>query len=367
MKQVLKYTGYILTVLIIAYLLYKFYYIIVWIFVAAALSFMGAPLVKSFDSFHIRKIRIPHGLSALLALLIIVLIFLGLIAVFVPLIISQADTISRIDVSALTQSLEGPMEWLNEKIRGLGALPEGQSIQDFLVEKVKSVVNVGNVGEMISRFISAAGNIFVGLFSIVFIAFFFLKDDTLFEDTLLLFIPEKKHASTHKVIEESKKLLIRYYLGVILELICVMTLITVGLKIFGIKNALLIGFFGGMMNIIPYIGPWIGAIIGIVLGITSTLAFGSYNELMPAVLKLAGVFAVVNFIDNNILVPVIYSKSVKSHPLEIFIVIIVGGGLAGIVGMLFAVPVYTLFRVIAGEFFQQFRIVKKITETINKD
>ena len=88
---------------------------------------------------------------------------------------------------------------------------------------------------------------------------------------------------------------------------------------------------------------------------------------MPAVLKLAGVFAVVNFIDNNILVPVIYSKSVKSHPLEIFIVIIVGGGLAGIVGMLFAVPVYTLFRVIAGEFFQQFRIVKKITETINKD
>lgn len=367
MKQVLKYTGYILTVLIIAYLLYKFYYIIVWIFVAAALSFMGAPLVKSFDSFHIRKIRIPHGLSALLALLIIVLIFLGLIAVFVPLIISQADTISRIDVSALTQSLEGPMEWLNEKIRGLGALPEGQSIQDFLVEKVKSVVNVGNVGGMISRFISAAGNIFVGLFSIVFIAFFFLKDDTLFEDTLLLFIPEKKHASTHKVIEESKKLLIRYYLGVILELICVMTLITVGLKIFGIKNALLIGFFGGMMNIIPYIGPWIGAIIGIVLGITSTLAFGSYNELMPAVLKLAGVFAVVNFIDNNILVPVIYSKSVKSHPLEIFIVIIVGGGLAGIVGMLFAVPVYTLFRVIAGEFFQQFRIVKKITETINKD
>jgi len=367
MKQVLKYTGYILTVLIIAYLLYKFYYIIVWIFVAAALSFMGAPLVKSFDSFHIRKIRIPHGLSALLALLIIVLIFLGLIAVFVPLIISQADTISRIDVSALTQSLAGPMEWLNEKIRGLGALPEGQSIQDFLVEKVKSVVNVGNVGGMISRFISAAGNIFVGLFSIVFIAFFFLKDDTLFEDTLLLFIPEKKHASTHKVIEESKKLLIRYYIGVILELICVMTLITVGLKIFGIKNALLIGFFGGMMNIIPYIGPWIGAIIGIVLGITSTLAFGSYNELMPAVLKLAGVFAVVNFIDNNILVPVIYSKSVKSHPLEIFIVIIVGGGLAGIVGMLFAVPVYTLFRVIAGEFFQQFRIVKKITETINKD
>ena len=367
MKQVLKYSGYILIVLISVYLLYKFYYIIIWVFVAAALSFMGAPLVRFFDRIHIRKLRIPHGVSALLALIIIVIILFGLIAVFVPLIISQADTISRIDVSGLSQSLAGPVEWLDQKLHGIGALPAGQSIQDFLVEKVKTMVNIGNVGEMIGNLISAAGNIFVGLFSIVFIAFFFLKDDSLFEDTLLLFIPEKNHAGTHKVIEESKNLLIRYYIGVILELICVMTLITIGLKIFGVKNALLIGFFGGIMNIIPYIGPWIGAIIGIILGITSTLAFGSYDELFPAVLKLAGVFAVVNFIDNNILVPVIYSKSVKSHPLEIFIVIIVGGGLAGIVGMLFAVPVYTLFRVIAREFFQQFRIVKKITETINTE
>jgi len=103
------------------------------------------------------------------------------------------------------------------------------------------------------------------------------------------------------------------------------------------------------------------------LGVTSTLAAGSYNELMPVIFKLAGVFLVVNFIDNNILVPVIYSKSVKSHPLEIFLVIIIGGGIAGLLGMLLAVPVYTLLRVIAKEFFQQFRVVKKLTETIDRD
>ena len=84
-------------------------------------------------------------------------------------------------------------------------------------------------------------------------------------------------------------------------------------------------------------------------------------------LKLLGTFVVVNFIDNNILVPVIYSKSVKSHPLEIFLVIIIGGGIAGFVGMLFAVPVYTLLRVIAKEFFKQFRVVKKLTETIDEE
>jgi predicted PurR-regulated permease PerM len=153
----------------------------------------------------------------------------------------------------------------------------------------------------------------------------------------------------------------------VLELIGVMSLIATGLWIFGVKNALLIGFFGGIMNIIPYIGPIIGSVIGLLLGVTSTLAAGSYNELLPVTLKLIGVFLVVNFIDNNILVPVIYSKSVKSHPLEIFLVIIIGGGIAGLLGMLLAVPVYTLLRVIAKEFFQQFRVVKKLTETIDKD
>jgi predicted PurR-regulated permease PerM len=212
-----------------------------------------------------------------------------------------------------------------------------------------------------------AGNIFIGLFSILFIAFFFLKDENMFEEGLLLFIPTEHHLATRKVVAESKNLLVRYYIGVVMELIGVMSLIAIGLWIFGVKNALLIGFFGGLMNIIPYLGPIIGSAIGLMLGVTSTLAAGSYNELMPVIFKLAGVFLVVNFIDNNILVPVIYSKSVKSHPLEIFLVIIIGGGIAGLLGMLLAVPVYTLLRVIAKEFFQQFRVVKKLTETIDRD
>jgi predicted PurR-regulated permease PerM len=367
MKQVLKYTGYILVLLIIGFMIWRFYYIIAWVLVAAVLSFIGQPLVRLFDKIHIKKWRIPHAFSALLSLIVIVLVFLGLIAVFVPLILNQAETISRIDVGKLAQNLQGPLQWLDGKLHGLAVIPDGQTIQDFLVDKAKSLVNLGKVSSMIGNFISVAGNIFIGLFSILFIAFFFLKDENMFEDGLLLLIPEKHHSATRKVVAESKNLLVRYYIGVLLELLGVMSLIALGLWIFGVKNALLIGFFGGIMNIIPYIGPIIGSIIGIVLGVTSTLAEGSYNELLPAILKLAGVFLAVNFIDNNILVPIIYSKSVKSHPLEIFLVIIIGGGIAGLVGMLLAVPVYTLLRVIAKEFFQQFRVVKKLTETIDKE
>ncbi|MCE5348158.1 MAG: AI-2E family transporter [Bacteroidales bacterium] len=366
MKQVLKYTGYILILLITGFMIWRFYYIIVWLLAAAVLSFIGHPLVRFFDKIHIRKLRIPHSLSAILSLLVIVLVFLGLIAIFVPLIVNQAEVISKIDIGKLAQNLQGPMQWLDESMHKFGVIPEGQTIQDFLVIKAKTVVNLESVGSLVGNIVSATGNIFIGLFSIFFIAFFFLKDENMFEESLLLFIPLKHHDQTRKVIAESKNLLIRYYLGVLLELLGVMSLIALGLWIFGVENALLIGFFGGLMNIIPYLGPVIGTTFGIMLGITSTLATGSYNELLPVLLKLTGVFIVVNFIDNNILVPVIYSKSVKSHPLEIFLVIIIGGGIAGLVGMLLAVPVYTLLRVIAKEFFQQFRVVKKLTGTIDQ-
>lgn len=367
MKQVLKYTGYVLVVLIIGFLIWRFYYILIWLLVAAMLSFIGQPLVRFFDKIHVRKLKMPHTLSALLALLIIVILGAGFIAVFVPLIVNQAQTISEIDVDKFAQNMQGPLQWLDEKMHSLGAIPDGQTIQDFLVTKIKSVISIGSIGSAVGKFISVAGNAFIGLFSILFISFFFLKDENLFQEILLLFIPEKHHAGTIKVVDESRNLLIRYYLGVLLEVFGVMSLITIGLWIFGIKNALLIGFFAGIMNIIPYIGPIIGGVIGLTLGLISTLSGGSYNELLPVLLKILGTLVVINFIDNNILVPLIYSKSVKSHPLEIFLVIIIGGGLAGLAGMLFAVPVYTLLRVIAREFFQQFRVIKKLTDPIDQD
>lgn len=365
MKKVMTYTAYVLAILLLGFLIYRFYYLIVWMLIAAMLSFMGQPVVRFFDSLHIKKLKMPRALSALITLFIFILIGAGIVAIFVPLIVNQAQTISSIDVDMLNRNIEGPLQWIDEKLHTLGAIPAGETIQDFALAKIKTIVNIGSVGTLLGGFISAAGSVFVGLFSILFITFFFLKDENLFQESLLLFIPEKHHTATKNVVSESKRLLIRYYLGVLLEVAGVMALITIGLKILGIKNALLIGFFAGIMNIIPYIGPLIGGAIGISIGIITTLATGTYSELLPDILKIGGTLVVMNMIDNNVLIPVIYSKSVKSHPLEIFLVIIIGGGIAGLVGMLFAVPVYTLLRVIAREFFNQFRVVKKLTDKID--
>jgi predicted PurR-regulated permease PerM len=365
MKQVLKYAGWLLLLFVVVFLIWRFWYMIVWILIAAVISFIGHPLVRFFDRVHIKKWSIPHSLSSILSLLIIVLMFLGILAIFVPLILNQAETISKIDVNRLAENLQGPLQWLDSKLHAFGVIPDGQTIQEFIIIKAKSVVNLGSVTTLLSGFFSMAGTVFIGLFSVLFIAFFFMKDENMFEESLLLLIPVKHHNATRKVIADSKYLLMRYFIGVLLEVLGVMLIIAIGLWIFGVDNALLIGFFGGIMNIIPYLGPVIGSAIGITLGVTATLASGAYNELLPVLLKLIGVLLTANFIDNNILVPLIYSKSVKSHPLEIFFVIIMGGSLAGLIGMLLAIPVYTVLRVIAKEFFQQFRVVKKLTNSID--
>ena len=366
MKYILKYTGYILLLFIVGFLIWRFWFLMVWVLIAVVISFAGQPFVKFFDRLHIKKWKFPHALSALFSLVILVLLFFSFLSVFVPLIVNQAENISRVDVDKLAENLQGPLQWIDNKMHTFGVIPADQTMQDFITAKAKLLVNLGSVTTLIANFFSVAGTVLVGLFSVLFIAFFFLKDENMFEEIIFLLVPVKHHKATHQVVTDSKNLLKRYFIGVLLELLGVMSIITIGLWILGVENALLIGFFGGLMNIIPYLGPVIGALIAITLSLTATLSSGAYNEVLPVLLKLGGVLLGANFIDNNILMPLIYSKSVKSHPLEIFFVIIIAGNLAGLLGMLVAVPVYTVLRVIGREFFQQFRLVKKLTETMDE-
>ena len=185
---------------------------------------------------------------------------------------------------------------------------------------------------------------------------------------MVMAVPPEKHLqATEKVLKDSKMLLHRYFIGVTIEIFGGMALITIGLLILGVPNALLLGFFGGLMNIIPYVGPILGTAFGLILGLTGAMASGDFTSLLPLLLKIAGVFIVVHELDTSLFQPWVYSSSVKAHPLEIFFAIIIGGTLGGIIGMLIAVPAYTVLRVIAREFFNNFRVVKKLTEKLDTE
>ena len=164
-------------------------------------------------------------------------------------------------------------------------------------------------------------------------------------------------------VDDASKLLRRYFVGVSAQVSIISVFMWILLSIIGIKNAILIAFFAALINVIPYVGPIIGAAFGVFITISSNLDLGLdfYTEMLPLILKVIGAFAAMQMLDNFVLQPFIFSNSVLAHPLEIFIVILVGAKLSGILGMILAIPVYTVIRVIARAFLSEFKIVQKLT------
>jgi len=364
MDRILKTIGIVILIILGGYLIWRFSFLFVYFIIAAIISFVGHPIVMFFDKIRIGKSHFPHGLSAFFTLLLILGCLFSLIAIFVPLIFQEAQSIARIDIKKVSLALQGPLSAIQDEMNRFGLIPADKTLQDLIAENAKSLINITSVTNFLNGLLGFAGSFFIDLFSIFFIAFFFLKDDHLFENIVLLVLPEKYSEPTHKVFINSIKLLRRYFTGVIIEIIGGITLITFGFLMLGIENALLLGFLGGLINIIPYLGPIIGTAMGLTLGFTGAIAAGEYSTFASLALKIALVVFGIHFLDTMLYQPIIYSKSVKAHPLEIFIVILIGGSLGGIIGMLIAVPSYTLLRVIAREFFYKFRVVEKLTKNI---
>lgn len=356
--------GTIAGVIITGFLLWYFSNIVTYFLVAIVLSMIGSPIVKFLSSLHIGRFHLPRTMSCILALLIIIATFGLFIIVFIPLVSKQAALISQIDTESLSANLRELLARLEVILYNTGFLKRDQTLIAFLNESVSNFANTKRIFNFLNDMLSFTGSFFVGVFSIFFITFFLLKEEGLISGLVLLMVPERYSKETITVFSESKRLLSRYFIGIFIEVASMITLISAGTSILGIKNALLIGFIGGIMNVIPYLGPLIGASIGVVLGITSVLGEGVYDQLIPVIIIIVSTFLVANLIDNILLQPFIYSSSVKAHPLEIFIVLLMGGSMAGVIGMVLAIPAYTVIRVIASQFLNRFRIVQKLTERI---
>jgi len=211
------------------------------------------------------------------------------------------------------------------------------------------------------------GNFLVLLTSVTFIAFFFLKDEELFSSGLKTLIPNKHMDKTDHALQKIKKLLTRYFSGIVFQITTLVVLLSTALSLLGITNAFLIAFFAALINVIPYLGPFIGGVFAILVTISSNLDVGFYAITLPMIYKVVAVFIGMQLLDGFVLQPFIFSNSVSAHPLEIFIVVIVGAKLGGATGMVIAIPTYTIIRVIAAVFLQEFEVVQKLTEQLNQE
>lgn len=365
LQNTIKYLLIILAIVAVVSLLWFFETIVIYILLAVIFSLIGQPFVKLFNKIKIGNYTIPKSISALGALICMFVVFAILISLFIPIVISEARIIASVDAWVVIDYLKGPLNDLQQFLNQF--IPEKDSylFQKNIQDKLISILSFAKLSDFFNAFLYTIGDIVVAIFSISFITFFFLKDEHMFYNIVISATPTKHEEAIKKILSESKRLLTRYFIGICLEVLLVVILVAIGLSVFGVKNALIIAVLSGILNIIPYVGPIIGLGIGLVIGISTNIDFNVYYEVMPLVYIISGVFLTVQLLDGLFLAPFIYSNSVRAHPLEIFIVLLAAGNIGGVGGMIIAIPTYTLIRIIARQFFSNFKIVQKLTQNLD--
>ena len=351
------------TLAILAYLCWYFKSVLVYIIVAFVVSLIGQPVMRLLRKIRIRGKSAPDGLLAILTIILI----LGTLILVVTQVIPVVTGIVR-DAAVLNSvTADGnPLDRVNDWIIGLfPGLGPDFNIITILMDKLREVTNLSNVTSVISSVTSFVTSFVVGLFSIVFISFFFVRDETLFRKIVCTLVPDRMEGKMAKSLGEIEGLLSRYFVGLLVEMTGVALLDFLGLWIIarlGFSNALGIAFIAGILNIIPYVGPLVGEVVGVVLAVILKYGTGvglDVNIWVFALIVLA-IMLTTQFVDNFVYQPLIYSTSIKASPLEIFIVILLAGHIGGVVGMLVAIPAYTVLRVIASRFFPNLKLVKRL-------
>ena len=329
---------------------------------------MGQPLMALLEKVKYKKIHLPVSVRALITLSVFWVFIIYFFKIMIPIVVYQANQFAAIDVDQIENTIQPSIDELGRAIHQESLLKK-EKISEYISEKVSGFLDVSNLSSLFSFISGMLGNIFIAAFSITFIMFFFLMDDGMFYRIILFFVPDKYDDRFLTALKEIQNLLSRYFVGLGIE-----SFLVAGLRILAFhfllgmsfSDSLVIGIFSGIINVVPFVGP----IIGTIFSVLFTFVI-SFNESLPyalgyELLFVAIIYLAVQLIDNFLFQPYIYSKSVKAHPLEVFLVILMAGNIAGIPGMIFGIPVYTALRVMANKFFSKFRVVREITHNLNK-
>jgi len=348
---------------IVLYILWYFRVIITYVLIAVVVSLLGDPLMRLLKKVTIKGRFMPAWVRASITLVVFFGVLLGLGFLFVPIISKEVEILSSIDTNELMSRLK--MEWatisqtVQNSSSNINTDQMWSSVQDYLA----GILNFSWIGNIVG----AISNFMIGFASVVFISFFFLKDGYLFTKIVFTLTPDQHMEKMKTIMEHTHSLLSKYFIGLCLQSLVMLTLVSLSLWIIGVENALLIGVFAGLINIIPYVGPLLGGAFGLIVAITTGLHADPNIDVWMLSIKVISVFVVAQQVDGFVVQPLVLGNSVKAHPLEVFIVVLGAGTVGGITGMILALPVYTIFRVVAREFLSEFKWVESLTRELSED
>ena len=369
-EKLSKYLIYLGILAIIGTVCWYFRSVLVYIILAFVVSLVSRPLAYLMGKICIKGKSAPAWLLAILSIIIVIAVMLMMVILVIPVI---TNIINEASLFGNMNHLNGNLgttinEWIVGMFPSLGKDFDAISV---LLNYLKGIVSDFDITGLIGSVGSVVIGMAVGLFSVVFISFFFVKDEKLFSKIVAALVPDHFEASVTESIDDIEHLLSRYFVGLLLEMLGVALFNFLGLWLIariGVSYALGIAFIAGILNIIPYVGPIIGEVLGALLCMVLHYGAGvglDVNIWFFALIVLLIMLA-VQLIDNFVLQPIIYSTSIKATPLEIFIVMLLAGTIGGILGMLAAIPAYTVIRVIAGRFFHDKKVVQRLMPGIKK-
>ncbi|MEQ9441309.1 MAG: AI-2E family transporter [Cyclobacteriaceae bacterium] len=338
--------------------------LLAWIFsnifsylaISLVLSAIFSPLTNYIHRFQFYGLHMPRLVAVIASFVIIIGVISLFVVLFIPLIRDQTDIISNINYENLYERASVPLQRIEQFMLSHNITEEAPG---FLVENLRNsllgFVTRVDIQEMINSLISFTGNFFVGMLAVVFITFIFMYEKGIVRRQVIKLIPNQYFEVFIAAIYKIETLLSNYLIGLSFQVFSIFCIASLGLSVLEVRYALSIAIFAALANLIPYAGPILGAAFGIVIGLSTMVVDGHTQEMVLLVIKIISVFAVVQLMDNLLLQPLIFSKSVKAHPLEIFIVIFAGATIAGVVGMIAAIPVYTILRVVSMELYTGYK------------
>lgn len=341
------------------YFLFLIQTVLVYIAISLVLTLILKPVTNLLVRIKIKRWHVPAPLAAALT----IATFMGLAILMgmfiIPLVLRDMNFFSQIDYFKLFDVLENNLKEVADYLMKMGLVVDFEFIH--LKENLLEIININLMGEAAEILISGLGNVAVMLFSVGFILFFLLKQQRLGENLAVLMTQDAGQLEkARKILAPIKSTLTRYFLGLLLQIAIISVVVYTGLSLIGIENAVLIAIFAGFINLIPYIGPVIGFSFGLTLGLGQAFAMGTTDGLLLTGIQISLVFMVMQLTDNLVLQPLIYSKSIRAHPLEIFLVISIAALIGGISAMVIAIPFYSVLRIFIWEFFPDFPLIKHL-------
>lgn len=363
---------------IIGTICWYFSNVLIYILLAVVVSLIGQPIMSVLRKIRIKGHHAPDWILAMITLFTLIAAFFAIITLIVPIVSGIIKGISLDSIETAARHIAGPLADLNQNLREtFPRIGSDFRIEIAAIQELQKMLDPSVFSSVLGSAASIITSLGIGLFSVAFISFFFIKDDGQFTAIIRALVPDRHEEEAAKAISDISYLLSRYFIGVMIEIMGVALINFLGLMFIarlGFNAAIGIAFMTGILNVIPYVGPLMGGVIGTILSLvikySSAVPIGLDVNFISFTLILIAIFGFTQLIDNILYQPVIYSTSIKAKPLEIFIVLLIAGHLAGPLGMLVAIPSYTAVRVIAFRFFRHYKAIRRLIpseESITED